>query len=68
MENNWDAATLTYTDGSNSVTVSGISAEDITLKFGNDSLSLYDELAGAGCFDDAASEKIFDDKNKGLLA
>ena len=68
VESNWDAATLTYTDGSNSVTVSGISAEDITLKFGNDSLSLYDELAGAGCFDDAASEKIFDDKNKGLLA
>ncbi|MGI5871582.1 MAG: calcium-binding protein, partial [Bacillota bacterium] len=67
-ENNWNADTLTYTDGTNSVKVSGISADNISLKFGNDSSDLYDELAISGCFDDAASEKIFEDKNKGMLA
>ena len=59
-ESNWNASTLTYTDGANSVKVSGVS--DVTLKFG--------EAASqpSGCFDDAASEKIFEDKNKGFLA
>ena len=67
-ENNWDADTLTYTDGTNSVKVNGISADNISLKFGDDSSSIYDELANSGCFDDAVSEKIFEDKNKGMLA
>ena len=64
----WDESTLTYTDGTNSVKVSGISADKITLQFGDDESLRYDELDKAGCFDDAASEKIFDDKNKGMLA
>ena len=59
-ESNWDADTLTYTDGANSVTVSGVT--NITLRFGADS------SLPAGCFDDAVSEKIFEDKTKGLLA
>ena len=59
-ESNWNAATLTYTDGSNSVTVTGVS--NVTLKFGADA-SLTD-----GAFADAVSEKIFEDKNKGMLA
>ncbi len=67
-ENNWNADTLTYTDGTNSVKVSGISADKITLIFGDDASLRYDELVAAGCFDDAASEKIFEDKNKGILA
>ena len=67
-ENNWNADTLTYTDGTNSVKVSGISADNISLKFGDDNSLFYDELANSGCFDDAASEKIFEDKNKGVLA
>ena len=67
-ESNWNISTLTYTDGTNSVKVSGISNDNITLIFGDDSSSLYDELAAAGCFDDAVSEKIFEDKNKGMLA
>ena len=65
---NWNADTLTYTDGTNSVKVSGISADKITLIFGDDASLRYDELIAAGCFDDAASEKIFEDKNKGMLA
>jgi Ca2+-binding RTX toxin-like protein len=59
-ESNWDAATLTYTDGENSVKVTGIA--NVTLKFGTDA-----ELP-VGAFADAASEKIFENKNRGLLA
>ena len=43
------------------VHVSGVS--EITLKFGGDISALPN-----GVFDDAASEKIFEDKNKGTLA
>ena len=57
---NWNASTLTYTDGTNTVKVSGV--DTVTLKFGTDA-SLPD-----GCFADAASEKIFEDKNSGMLA
>ena len=60
-ESNWNASTLTYTDGANSVTVSGVTARKVSLKFGGDA-------PVAGAFADAASEKIFEDKNKGLLA
>ena len=67
-ENNWNASTLTYTDGTNRVKVFGVSAENITLKFGDDNSLRYDELVKSGYFDDAASEKIFEDKNKGMLA
>jgi hypothetical protein len=56
----WNASTLTYTDGANSVSVSGTT--QISLKFGNNS------ALPAGAFADAASEKIFEDKNKGMLA
>jgi hypothetical protein len=65
---NWNADTLTYSDGTNSVKVSGVSNDNITLIFGDDGSLRYDELATVGCFDDAASEKIFEDKNKGMLA
>jgi len=67
-ESNWNASTLTYSDGNNSVKVSGVTADKITLKFGDDQSALYDKLAANGSFDDAASEKIFEDKNKGFLA
>ena len=59
-ESNWNAETLTYSDGINSVTVSGTAS--VSLRFGAEA-----DLP-AGCFDDAASEKIFEDKNKGFLA
>ena len=62
-ESNWDASTLTYSDGINSVQVIGVSAEDVTLKFGGDVSSLP-----SGCFEDAASEKIFEDYKKGMIA
>ena len=58
----------TYTDGKNTVTVTGVYADNITLKFGDDGSVRYDELAESGCFEDSTSEKIFEDKNKGYLA
>ena len=60
--NNWNAETLTYSDGVNSVTVSGIANESITLKFGDSASAI------AGAFDNAASEKVFEDKDKALIA
>ncbi|MCI5779159.1 MAG: AIDA repeat-containing protein [Lentisphaeria bacterium] len=58
---NWDEAARIYSDGLNSVTVTGTA--EVTLKFGGDASSLP-----AGVFASAASEKIFEDKSKGLLA
>ncbi|MBQ7177863.1 MAG: hypothetical protein IJS08_10665, partial [Victivallales bacterium] len=63
---NWNAETLTYADGDNSVTVSGIGLENITLKFGNDGSEQYQSLLAAGAFEDATSERIFENQN--LLA
>ena len=62
-ESNWDAETFTYTDESNSVKVSGISNENITLKFGDDNSSRYEELVSAGCFKEETGKKIFEDKS-----
>ena len=60
-ERNWDTETMTYSDGVNSVTVCGVS--EVTLKFGGDVSELPHNA-----FDDVASEKIYEDKNKGMLA
>jgi Ca2+-binding RTX toxin-like protein len=59
-EANWNAESLTYSDGVNSVSVSG--CVNVTLRFGS-----VPSLP-AGAFADAASEKIFEDKNSGMLA
>ena len=58
-ESNWNAETLTYTDGANSVTVSGVT--EVNLVFGG-------TAPVEGAFLYAASEKIFEDKNKGMIA
>ena len=52
-EENWKADTRTYTDGENTVTVSG--AADVTLKFGGDISSLPE-----GIFSNAVTKKIFE--------
>ena len=57
---NWNAETLTYSDGTNSVSVTGTA--DITLKFGDDA------ALPAGVFTNAANEKIFEHKTNGILA
>ena len=60
-ESNWNQDTLSYTDGANSVKVSGVTNADVTLVFGG-------TAPVEGVFLDAASEKIFEDKAKGMIA
>ena len=42
--------------------------ENISLKFGDDGSQQYQEMLAAGAFNEFTSEKIFEDKNKGMLA
>ena len=65
-ESKWNAEKLTYTDGDNSVTVTGVTS--VTLKFGNDGSDAYKTLAAAGAFAEFTSQKIFEESRKGLLA
>ena len=67
-DSKWDAATLTYTDGANSVTVTGVTVDRVTLKFGSDGTEEYATLASAGAFAEVTSEKIFEERNRGVLA
>ena len=62
---NWDPVRRIYRSGSNSVTVTGSGAVD--LKFGDEG-GRYAEFAEAGLFDDVSSRKIFEEKDKGMLA
>ena len=64
---NWNAETMTYTDGENSVKVSGVTADKITLKFGDDGSEPYATLSEAGAFKEFTSQKIFEE-SKGMLA
>ena len=67
-ESKWHAESLTYTDGANSVTVKGVTAEQVTLKFGDDGSAQFASLASAGSFDAFTSRKIFEESDNGLLA
>lgn len=58
----WNADTLSYCDGENSVSVSGVDAGQITLKFGDDSSGSYAELLAAGAFDAASTAKVWEDE------
>lgn len=66
-ESNWDYASRTYRNGSNSVSVIGGTGCTINLKFG-DVGGQYDDMVSVGAFESATSEKIFEDKNSGMLA
>ena len=59
-ESSWNSETLTYSDGVNSVRVSG--CVDVTLRFG-----AAPELP-AGAFESERSGRIFEDKDKGVIA
>ncbi|MBR5078862.1 MAG: C10 family peptidase [Victivallales bacterium] len=68
-ESKWDASMLTYRDGDKSVVVNGVTAENITLKFGDDGSEQYGKLLANGAFDEYSSERIFENKNsRGMLA
>jgi autotransporter passenger strand-loop-strand repeat protein len=68
-ESNWDEKTLTYTDGENSVTVTGITVDKITLKFGENSpedAAQFAALSEMGAFDAFTSQKIFEESGNVL--
>ena len=66
---NWDEKTLTYSDGAgNSVTVSGVSADRVSLKFESAGSKLFATLVNMGAFVETSTKKIFNDTDKGLLA
>ena len=65
---NWDSSSLTYTDGDNSVKVSGVTAEQVKLKFGDDGSDQFASLTSMGAFFDATTERIFEESGKGILA
>ena len=70
-QSNWDDATLTYTDGTNSVQVSGVTADRIALKFGDDGSAQYKDLAAAGAFLGSTAEAVFETaaaRAQGILA
>ncbi len=67
----WDASTLTYTDGANSVVVSGVAADKIALKFGDDGSEQYKALTAAGAFLESTAEAVFETeamRTNGILA
>ncbi len=65
-ETNWNAETMTYSDGTNSVKVSGVS--EVRLKFGDDGSAQFASLTNMGAFFDATTERIFEESGKGILA
>ena len=69
-ESKWNPGTLTYTDGDNSVTVSGVSADKVELRFGENGkdAARFAALSGAGAFDAMTSRRIFEESGKGILA
>lgn len=62
---NWDEATLTYSDGDNCVKVSGVTAEQVTLKFGAgatpDDADQFASLSNMGAFEAFTTRKIFEE-------
>ena len=59
-ESNWDASTMTYTDGENSVTVLGLTADKVTLKFGADEEDPdFAALEDAGAFSETKDRTIY---------
>lgn len=64
---NWDEATLTYTSGNNSVTVTGVDANKVTLYFGEEGFEYIDIGNVAGVFAECSSENVFEEKGRGFL-
>ena len=69
-EANWNAETQTYTDGSNSVKVTGVN--EVSLMFGKGTTqedeAQFATLSSIGAFADFTSERIFEESGKGILA
>ena len=63
----WDELTRTYTAGENSVTFFG-EGSVFVLSGPQGDIDNFNDLYSLGCFSEVASDKIFDDDNKGILA
>ena len=70
LQTDWNAEkqTFTCTYGDNSVTVSGVSADRVTLYFGYGKSQLFGKLYSIGAFTESMTKKIFEDTDRGLLA
>jgi hypothetical protein len=55
-------------DGDNSVKVSGVTADKITRRFGDDGFDQFAMLSGMGAFFDATTECLFEESGNGILA
>lgn len=64
----WNADTMTYSDGTNSVFVSGVSADSVFLIFGNDESEDYARFAALGAFDSFTTDAVFEEEGKGITA
>ena len=64
---NWDDETLTFTSGGNSVTVSGVSVDQVTLMFGSDDPGSFAMLSETGAFEAFSSRRVFEESGQGLL-
>ena len=68
-EENWDGAALTYTDGENRVSVSGVGGDKIALRFGNDGSMEFRQLSSLAAFERSSSKNIFEEpEDKGAIA
>ena len=65
---NWNASTLTYTDGSNSVTVKGVSADQVEIYIGDEFPWDFEMMSELGIFAESTSRNVFEEKGKGILA
>ena len=59
-QSNWNSETMTYTDGANSVKLTGVDQDKITIS--------CQESFTDGVFEDHATEKICEERNRGVLA
>jgi hypothetical protein len=68
----WNTSTLTYTDGANSVKVSGVTLDKITLNFGGETdPAAFNALAASGAFLGSTTEAVFESgsaRTQGILA
>ena len=58
---NWDEVNRMYSDGGNTVKVSG--ASQVNLKFGDDGSTTYSALEQCGAFLDESTKKIFEERD-----
>ena len=68
-ESKWNAETLTYTDGDNSVTVKGVTTVELIFgENGTGDKAQFNAWSEIGAFDSFSSQRIFEEAQSGILA